>query len=58
MNTGRLSVAPWGRQAFTCGEGGGLIEPPGKPPLPPPKGSIDGTPKILLRLTSGPRRWP
>ena len=36
--------------------GGGGIQPSGR--SPPKKGSIDMTPKILQRLTPGPRRWP
>ena len=28
------------------------------PPPPKKKGSIDGTPKILMRLTLGSQRWP
>ena len=43
----------------TAGDrGGGSIEPPGEPPPPRKKGSLDGPPKILPRLTPGPRRWP
>ena len=37
--------------------GGGVDSAPWLAPPPPPKrGSIDRTPKILLRLTPGPRR--
>ena len=35
---------------------GGRQSPLASPPPPPKKGSIDRTPKILLRLTPGPRR--
>ena len=42
-----------GGRAFTS-RGGGSIEPSGR--TPPPKGSIDGTLKILPRLTPGPQR--
>ena len=40
--------------SFPGGGGGGSIEPSGRTPLK--KGSIDRTPKILPRLTPGPRR--
>ena len=36
--------------------GGGSIQPLWLGPPPRKKGSIDGTPKILPRLTPGPRR--
>ena len=45
-----------GGRAFNWG-GRGSIEPPGCPP-PPQKGSTDGPPKLLLRLTPGSWRWP
>ena len=38
------------------GNRGGSIEPHGETPLSPQKSSIDRTPKILPRLTPGPRR--
>ena len=38
---------------LSIGGGGGSIEPPG---YTPPKGAQFGTPKILPRLTPGPRR--
>ena len=44
-----------GRPGFRFrGGGGGSIEPSGR--TTPKKGSIDRTPKILQRLTPGPRR--
>ena len=33
--------------------GGGSIGPLARPPPPPKRGSIDGTPKLLPRLTPG-----
>ena len=50
--------AKLGGRVFVCGGGGGgggSMEPSGRTP-PPKKGSIDRTPKILPRLTPGPRR--
>ena len=44
-----------GGRVFVSGGGGGSIEPSGRTP-PPKKGSIDRIPKIVLRLTPGPRR--
>ena len=49
-----------GRAGFHFGVEGGMggvwIEPLARPPPSPKKGSIDGTPKILPRLTPRPRR--
>ena len=41
-----------GKAGFHLRGGGGFDRAPGY--TPPPKGSISGTPKILLRLTPGP----
>ena len=45
-----------GGRVFVSGRGGGSIEPSGRTPPPKKKGSINRTPKILQRLTPGPRR--
>ena len=52
------SVVPWirGGRPFNFGGGGGRYSPSGWTLLPTQKGSIDGPPKILPRLTPGPRR--
>ena len=53
-NTVFLAFYLGGQVFISRGGGGGVIEPSGR--TPPKKGSIDRTPKILLRLTPGPRR--
>ena len=51
----KLAVTSPGEAGFSF-RGGVSIEPSGRTPPPPQKGSIDRTPKILPRLTPGPRR--
>ena len=57
VNRGLQHCTCLGGRAFTSGGGGGgSIEPAGRTPAAPKKGSIGGTPKILPRLSPVPRR--
>ena len=47
-----------GEAEFSFPGGGGSIEPSGRTPPSPKKGSIDRTPKILPSLTPRPWRCP
>ena len=57
LSGGQVTEGPWATELSSEGGGGGAVDraPLARAP-PPPKGSIDGTLKILPRLTPGPRR--